>query len=303
MHGPCAWGEAGGGGIRCDAPDNAQGGLELSNALACGLCSRLLTWWCTQHMTCGHCTALRRMGAQGEAAQGVRARQWRCTALHVPISAGNFWLACDTRQWSRHNSRGQPEACSRGWHQWAGHLITTPPPLPRPSHRHIADNGVDITPERRAAVDAMLDQLAAVGKQQMPRPLDNPLLWGNYNVIYTSASRASYDPKNCAHLGAAQLAVSCSHLGAIYPAWGGEEAARPLRTVPALCPGSAGGPHMAAAEGGPHMALTLIPPPHIFQQHAYLPPFILITQPRRRAGASAAAWAAHSSRRRASSRA
>jgi hypothetical protein len=39
-------------------------------------------------------------------------------------------------------------------------------------------------------VDSLLEQLESVGRQQQPRPLDNPLLYGNYNVAYTSTSRA-----------------------------------------------------------------------------------------------------------------
>lgn len=39
-------------------------------------------------------------------------------------------------------------------------------------------------------VDLMLDALEQQGAQQEPRPLGNELLWGNYNVAYTSTSRA-----------------------------------------------------------------------------------------------------------------
>lgn len=44
--------------------------------------------------------------------------------------------------------------------------------------------------QQRGQVDAQLQQLEFVGQQQQPRPLDNPLLYGNYNVAYTSTSRA-----------------------------------------------------------------------------------------------------------------
>lgn len=44
--------------------------------------------------------------------------------------------------------------------------------------------------QQKEAVDATLEQLEAVGSQQQPRPLDNPSLYGNYNVAYTSTSRA-----------------------------------------------------------------------------------------------------------------
>lgn len=44
--------------------------------------------------------------------------------------------------------------------------------------------------QQKEVVDATLEQLEAVGSQQQPRPLDNPSLYGNYNVAYTSTSRA-----------------------------------------------------------------------------------------------------------------
>jgi len=44
--------------------------------------------------------------------------------------------------------------------------------------------------QQREQVDSLLEQLEAAGNQQQPRPLDNPRLWGNYNVAYTSTSRA-----------------------------------------------------------------------------------------------------------------
>ena len=37
----------------------------------------------------------------------------------------------------------------------------------------------------------MLDQLEAIGSAQQPRPLQDPLLWGNYNVAYTSIKRTT----------------------------------------------------------------------------------------------------------------
>ncbi len=36
----------------------------------------------------------------------------------------------------------------------------------------------------------MLDRLEALGAQQQPRPLQDPLLWGNYGVAYTSIGRS-----------------------------------------------------------------------------------------------------------------
>ncbi|KAF8069498.1 PAP8 [Scenedesmus sp. PABB004] len=52
-----------------------------------------------------------------------------------------------------------------------------------------SDGGIALSPDQRAAVDALLDELEAAGRSQT-RPLDSPLLWGNYNVAYTSTSRA-----------------------------------------------------------------------------------------------------------------
>ncbi|KXZ55844.1 hypothetical protein GPECTOR_2g1395 [Gonium pectorale] len=47
-----------------------------------------------------------------------------------------------------------------------------------------------MTPEQRAHVDGLLERLEAMGSAQQPRPLENPLLWGNYNVAYTSVGRS-----------------------------------------------------------------------------------------------------------------
>lgn len=44
--------------------------------------------------------------------------------------------------------------------------------------------------QQREQVDLLLEQLESMGSQQQPRPLDNPLLYGNYCVAYTSTSRA-----------------------------------------------------------------------------------------------------------------
>lgn len=44
--------------------------------------------------------------------------------------------------------------------------------------------------QQRQQVDSLLAQLGAAGRQQQPRPLDNPLLYGNYNVAYTSTLNA-----------------------------------------------------------------------------------------------------------------
>jgi hypothetical protein len=53
-----------------------------------------------------------------------------------------------------------------------------------------ADGGINMGSSTRQEVDALLDQLEQVGAGQQPRPLQNPLLWGNYNVAYTSTARA-----------------------------------------------------------------------------------------------------------------
>ncbi|CAG9462155.1 unnamed protein product [Pedinophyceae sp. YPF-701] len=53
------------------------------------------------------------------------------------------------------------------------------------------DRGADVEVTKRAAIDNILEELELRGQQQMPRPLDNnPLLWGNYEVAYTSAGPA-----------------------------------------------------------------------------------------------------------------
>ncbi|PNW74967.1 hypothetical protein CHLRE_12g502250v5 [Chlamydomonas reinhardtii] len=52
------------------------------------------------------------------------------------------------------------------------------------------DSGLSIDPATRKHVDGLLDKLEALGAAQQPRPLDSPLLWGNYNVAYTSVGRS-----------------------------------------------------------------------------------------------------------------
>ncbi|GFR46858.1 hypothetical protein Agub_g8498, partial [Astrephomene gubernaculifera] len=52
------------------------------------------------------------------------------------------------------------------------------------------DSGQSLTAAQRDHVDTLLERLEAVGQQQQPRPLENPLLWGHYNVDYTSPGRA-----------------------------------------------------------------------------------------------------------------
>ncbi|GIL70436.1 hypothetical protein Vretimale_3563 [Volvox reticuliferus] len=51
------------------------------------------------------------------------------------------------------------------------------------------DSGLQASPELRARVDSLLLRLETLGSAQQPRPLDNPLLWGNYNVAYSSVGK------------------------------------------------------------------------------------------------------------------
>jgi len=51
----------------------------------------------------------------------------------------------------------------------------------------VAAGGITISDEKRAKVDTLLEELEVVGKTQTPRPLDNPLIWGNYEVSYVSS--------------------------------------------------------------------------------------------------------------------
>lgn len=55
-------------------------------------------------------------------------------------------------------------------------------------HRADTDGGLNMPDEERAKVDALIVQLEQLGATQQPRPLDNDLLWGNYEVAYTSVS-------------------------------------------------------------------------------------------------------------------
>mmetsp|Transcript_1278 Transcript_1278/g.2236 ORF Transcript_1278/g.2236 Transcript_1278/m.2236 type:complete len:340 (+) Transcript_1278:152-1171(+) len=50
-----------------------------------------------------------------------------------------------------------------------------------------SDSGMDLSEEDRAAVDILLDRLEEVGDKA---PLDNPLLWGNYDVAYVSSGKS-----------------------------------------------------------------------------------------------------------------
>ncbi|KAL6752597.1 hypothetical protein V8C86DRAFT_2752057 [Haematococcus lacustris] len=52
------------------------------------------------------------------------------------------------------------------------------------------DGGMAMPDAVKAEVDSLLDELEAVGRQQEPRPLASPMIWGNYCVAYTSTRRA-----------------------------------------------------------------------------------------------------------------
>eukprot|EP00882_Tetradesmus_deserticola_P021890 GHRQ01023723.1.p1 GENE.GHRQ01023723.1~~GHRQ01023723.1.p1 ORF type:complete len:134 (-),score=34.39 GHRQ01023723.1:158-559(-) len=52
-------------------------------------------------------------------------------------------------------------------------------------------------PQKKAEVDALISQLEAAGRSQQPRPLQNPLLFGNYNVAYTSSGEDQSGQREC----------------------------------------------------------------------------------------------------------
>uniref|UniRef100_A0A7S3VJL2 Plastid lipid-associated protein/fibrillin conserved domain-containing protein n=2 Tax=Dunaliella tertiolecta TaxID=3047 RepID=A0A7S3VJL2_DUNTE len=52
------------------------------------------------------------------------------------------------------------------------------------------DGGALMSKRQRLMTDGLLDRLEEVGAKQEPRPLENELLWGNYNVVYTSTNRS-----------------------------------------------------------------------------------------------------------------
>lgn len=53
-----------------------------------------------------------------------------------------------------------------------------------------ADGGEALSEDEQARVDALLEELEEAGRQQQPRPLDNPLLFGNCSVAYVSTRQA-----------------------------------------------------------------------------------------------------------------
>eukprot|EP00887_Chlorella_sp_A99_P000964 scaffold5.g964.t1 len=55
-----------------------------------------------------------------------------------------------------------------------------------------SDSGDLVTSENRKIVDAELQKLDAIGDAVTLRPLDNPLIYGNYEVAYVSAGQRQY---------------------------------------------------------------------------------------------------------------
>ena len=53
-----------------------------------------------------------------------------------------------------------------------------------------ADGGEALNEDEQARVDALLEELEEAGRQQQPRPLDNPLLFANCSVAYVSTRQA-----------------------------------------------------------------------------------------------------------------
>ncbi|DBB12808.1 TPA: hypothetical protein ACH3X3_005573 [Trebouxia sp. C0006] len=53
-----------------------------------------------------------------------------------------------------------------------------------------SDSGVGLHEEEEATVNKLINQLETVGKQQEPRPLDNPLIFGNFGVAFSSTQQA-----------------------------------------------------------------------------------------------------------------
>jgi hypothetical protein len=60
-----------------------------------------------------------------------------------------------------------------------------------------ADGGISMQPEQKREVDALIQQLEEAGRSQRPRPLQNPLLFGNYNVAYTSSGEDQRGQREC----------------------------------------------------------------------------------------------------------
>jgi hypothetical protein len=68
-------------------------------------------------------------------------------------------------------------------------------------------------PQQKREVDALISQLEAAGRSQQPRPLQNPLLFGNYNVAYTSSGDDQRGQREC------RSNLHCDIDGAACVAW------------------------------------------------------------------------------------
>lgn len=77
-------------------------------------------------------------------------------------------------------------------------------------HNAIADGGIKIQQQQRREADSLISQLEQIGRTQQPPPLSNPLLFGNYNVAYTSSGDDQRGQRELLqHLGC----VGCSNAG------------------------------------------------------------------------------------------
>jgi hypothetical protein len=67
-----------------------------------------------------------------------------------------------------------------------------PPPLPTPCPHPHADGGDQVTNEQRKEIDSRIIALEEIGGQAALRPLDNELIYGNYEVGYVSMGQRQY---------------------------------------------------------------------------------------------------------------
>ncbi|KAL3137903.1 hypothetical protein ABBQ38_005152 [Trebouxia sp. C0009 RCD-2024] len=54
-----------------------------------------------------------------------------------------------------------------------------------------ADSEVGLQPKEESAVNDLIDRLEDIGHRQIPRPLDNAHIFGNFNVAFSSTQRTS----------------------------------------------------------------------------------------------------------------
>lgn len=82
---------------------------------------------------------------------------------------------------------------------WAYSLVRIPRSVPhcdRNGHMHThTDGGMAMSSADRAVVDGMLVTLAGTGQGQ--RPLKDPRLFGNWNVVYTSSGANQSSSREC----------------------------------------------------------------------------------------------------------